>query len=332
MNGNGIDRRTFLGWSLGVAGAGLIGACAGPMRVGAGADAAGGAWNAAGFHAARRFLPTRHGDIAYVERGQGPAALLLHGFPLNGFQWRGVMAELAAHRRCIAPDWLGLGYTRVARDQSVAPDAQVEMLVALLDGLGIAAVDVIANDSGGAIAQLLVARHPLRLRTLLLTNCDVENDSPPPALLPVIEAARRGRFAIETFPPQLADHAFARSDRGIGVQCYTFAHNPSDEAIDTYFRPLLSTPERIRLTDAYAIALAPNPLAGIEATLRQRDLPVRVLWGTGDTIFSPASPDYLHRLFPNSRGVRRIAGAKLFYPEEFPHEVAAEALRLWREA
>ena len=55
------------------------------------------AWNAA-----RRHLPTRFGDIAYVERGTGPVALFLHGFPLNGFQWRGAFDRLSGQRRCIA--------------------------------------------------------------------------------------------------------------------------------------------------------------------------------------------------------------------------------------
>ncbi|MEH6418684.1 alpha/beta fold hydrolase [Pseudomonas sp. CGJS7] len=333
-----MNRRTFIHLGLGAVGASLLGGCAvgltGASAGGGGAAGAGakGAWDAAAFHAARRFVPTSFGEIAYVERGSGPVALLLHGFPLNGFQWRGVMAELAPHRRCIAPDWLGLGYTRVAEGQSVAPDAQVGMLIAFLDKLGIDQVDVIANDSGGQAAQLLVAAHPERVRSLLLTNCDTEIDSPPPAVLPVIEAARRGRFALDTFPPQLADHEFARSDKGIGVLCFTYPQHPSDEAIETYFRPLVESPQRVRLTDAYAIGLDPNPLAGVAATLKQRDLPVRILWGTGDTIFTPAAPEYLDKLFPNSRGVRKIEGAKLFFPEEFPQEIAAEALKLWSGA
>ena len=95
--------------------------------------------------------------------------------------------------------------------------------------------------------------------------------------------------------------------------------------------PLVSSPERRAMTDAYALSLDPNPLAGIEASLRQCTVPTRIVWGTGDTIFSQASPDYLDRILPNSRGVRRIPGAKLFFPEEFPDLIAAEAHRLWRE-
>src|SRR4030095_1058026 len=115
-----------------------------------------GPMNAAAYHASRRYAQTSFGRIAYVQRGTGDAALFLHGFPLNSFQWRGALERLAAHRRCIAPDFLGMGYTEVSTGQSVAPDAQVAMLTAILDRLSIPSVDVVASDSGGAVAQLLV--------------------------------------------------------------------------------------------------------------------------------------------------------------------------------
>src|SRR5512147_1380639 len=102
------------------------------------------------FHAARKFIKTHQGRIACIDRGKGPGALFLHGFPLNSFQWRGVIPRLSGYRRCIAPDFLGLGYTEVAKGQSVGPGSQVAMIAQLLDKLSIAAVDVIANDSGGA--------------------------------------------------------------------------------------------------------------------------------------------------------------------------------------
>ena len=98
----------------------------------------------------------RYGEVAYVAQGAGPAVLLLHGFPLNGFQWRGAIERPGAQARCIAPDFLGMGHSSAARGQPVGPDAQVLMLIALLDELRIERAHVIANDSGGAVAQLLV--------------------------------------------------------------------------------------------------------------------------------------------------------------------------------
>jgi pimeloyl-ACP methyl ester carboxylesterase len=286
--------------------------------------------NAAAFAAARRVVETRFGRIAFVERGRGSVALFLHGFPLNGFQWRGAIAGLSAVRRCIAPDFMGLGYTEVAKGQSLAPAEQVEMIVTVLDELSVTTVDLIANDSGGAVAQLLVTRYPHRFRTLLLTNCDTEHDSPPPALLPAIEASRKGTFVDETLAPQLADTSFARSAQGIGRLCYVDPAHPTDEAIEYYFQPLVSTPARKALVHAYALALERNPLEGIGPALKQCRIPTRTLWGTGDTIFSLKSPDYLDQAFGESRGVRRLEGRKLFWPEELPEVIVDEARRLWR--
>ena len=323
-----MNRRRFLQWTGSSLLLGGLAACA--PAVGRRAALARSAdMDAAAFRAERRYLDLRQGRIVYVERGSGEAALFLHGFPLNSFQWRGALPRLAPYRRCIAPDFLGLGYTEVADGQSVAPDAQVEMLIALLDRLGVTTADVVASDSGGAVAQLLAIRHPERVRSLLLSNCDVETDSPPAAVIPVIQAARAGRFADDTFPPQLADKSFARSAQGIGGQCYTWPEKLHDETIDYYFQPLVASPRRAALTNAYALGLDPNPLAGVEAALRRCEIPARILWGTGDDIFSAASPGYLDRILPKSRGVRRIEGAKLFFPEEFPQLVADEARQLW---
>lgn len=327
-----MNRRDFFEMATGALVGGVLAGCMPRVaRLGASATAAGAgpALDAAAFHATRRYARTRFGKIAYVERGTGDAALFLHGFPLNGFQWRGALARLAAYRRCVAPDFLGMGYTEVADGQSVAPDAQVAMLVALLDARSIPAVDLIANDSGGAVAQLLVTRHPERVRALLLTNCDTEHDSPPAALLPVIEASKAGEFVDQRLVPQLADKEMARSAEGIGGLCYVDPAHPTDEAIEYYFTPPARSPRTKALLHAYAIALEPNPLAGIEPALRRCTVPTRIVWGMADTIFSAESPDYLDDTFGNSRGVRRLPERKLFWPEELPDVVTEEARALW---
>jgi pimeloyl-ACP methyl ester carboxylesterase len=279
--------------------------------------------------AARRHVDMSFGRIAYVERGTGRAALFLHGFPLNGFQWRGALDRLSAYRRCIAPDSMGLGYTEVAADQSVAPDAQVAMLAALLERLALPAVDIVANDSGGAVAQLFLIRHPERVRTLLLTNCDTEPDSPPPALQPVLELSRAGTFADTWIGPWVSDKNLARSKTGLGGLTYTYPDRLSNDTIDYYLSPLVSSPQRKAWLHAYALGLDPNPLAGIESSLKRSTVPARILWGTGDDIFSAASPGYLDRVLGNSQGVRLVPGARLFWPEEFPEIVAEEARKLW---
>jgi pimeloyl-ACP methyl ester carboxylesterase len=321
-NGNRhMNRRSFIKITSGAMTAGTFAGCAIT-----GFDSA---LDASAFHSARRYARTPFGNIAYVERGTGDAALFLHGFPLNGFQWRGALERLSPYRRCIAPDFLGMGYTQVREGQGVGPHAQVAMLLSLLDSLGIASVDLVANDSGGAVAQLLLAAHPQRVRTLLLTNCDTAIESPPAALLPVIELAKQGKFVDQWLGAWWNDKTLARSPEGIGGMCYADPGHPTDEAIDTYFGPLLATGKRKDLAHAYATELERNHLVDIEAQLERSTTPVRVLWGMADTIFSPNNAAYLDHAFGGSRGVRRLQGSKLFWPEERPDVIAEEARALW---
>ena len=323
-----MTRRDFITSAAGAAAASALG-CAPDGGGAAVAATASSRIDVAAFHAARRFVPTSFGRIAYVERGDGPAALFVHGLPLNGYQWRGALERLSSVRRCIAPDMMGLGYSDIPPEQSLAPEAQAEMLATFLDLLALDTVDIVASDSGGAIAQIFVARWPQRVRTLLLTNCDVHEDSPPPALLPVIEAARAGTFADANLLPQVRDKTLSLRPDGLAGCCYTHPNRLAVDTIDCYLAPLVSSPRRKTQLDEYISALARNPLLAIEPALRRSPVSLRVVWGTGDKIFDPAGPNWLDRTFPQSRGVRLLEGANLFWPEEFPDILAEEARRLW---
>jgi len=276
----------------------------------------------------RRFLDSPFGRIAYIDRGSGRPTLLLHGFPLSSFQWRGVIERLSGTRRCLAPDLMGLGYTEVADGQSVTPASQAAMIAAFLDRLNVGEVDLIANDSGGAVAQLFLIAHPERVRTLLLTNCDVETDSPPQAVLPIIEAARAGIYPDLFLEPWLRHKDVARSANGLGGMCYSKPMYPTDTALEQYLGPLVASAARKALVNRYTLGLTPNPLAGISSQLRKCSVPTRIVWGMSDSIFSSKSPDYLASVLPRVTGVRRLREAKLFFPEEYPDVIAEEAVLL----
>ncbi len=102
--------------------------------------------------------------------------------------------------------------------------------------------------------------------------------------------------------------------------------------METYFRPLLSTAIRRTQFQQYGVAFEPNPLPAIHQQLASVAAPARMLWGTADIHFAPAWAQWLDRKLPNSRGVRLVDGAKLFFTEERPDLVAEEAVRLWGSA
>ncbi|MEH6418137.1 alpha/beta fold hydrolase [Pseudomonas sp. CGJS7] len=284
--------------------------------------------DAAAFHASRRLIPTPFGRIAWVERGSGPAALFIHGFPLNGFQWRGALQRLSPYRRCLAPDLIGLGYTDAPDQQDLSPQAQSDMLAAFLDALSIASVDIVANDSGGTVAQLFVVQHPARVRTLILTNCEVHENSPPPQMRNSIQKARDGVYD-QKMARHLEDREYARSPQGIGGSAYMNPASFSDESIDYYFTPLLASPLRRAQLNRHLAAFEPNPLIAIEPALKRCATPTRMLWGTADPLFPMIWAEWLDRTLPQSRGVRRVEDGRLFWPEELPDLLAEEARALW---
>jgi pimeloyl-ACP methyl ester carboxylesterase len=319
----GMTRRDFLYSSSAAAGAALLSRT---TAYAAHADTK--PIDAKTFDASRKFAKLPISNVAYVERGHGIAALFVHGYPLNGFQWRGAIERLQAHRRCIAPDAMGLGHTETPEGQPISPATQAEMLAMLLDSLHIDSVDLVANDSGGLVSQVFVAKYPHRVRTLLLTNCDVDENSPPPPFLPFIELAKKGTLVDRFIVSQLNDKQLARSPKGLGA-AYTYPDRLADETIETYFRPIVETPLKKTQMQEYTISLGVNPLVAIREDLRQWRGPARIVWGLKDPIFPVESAEWLNRTLPGSRGIRKLDDANLFFPEEMPDVIAEEALALW---
>jgi pimeloyl-ACP methyl ester carboxylesterase len=139
-----------------------------------------------------RSIETPSGRISYAEAGSGPVALFVHGVVLNKHLWRHQLSALSDIRRCIAVDLLAHGDTEIGPNQDVSVTANARMLREVLDALRIEQVDLVGNDSGGGIAQILAALNPNRVRSLTLTNCDTHDNWPPEAFKPFVDMAVAG--------------------------------------------------------------------------------------------------------------------------------------------
>ena len=110
------------------------------------------------------------GDLSFAvqDEGEGPAGLLLHGFPDSHALWRNqVPALLDAGYRVVAPDLRGFGDSAKPSEVdaygilSIAGD-----VVGILDSLGIDRAHVVGHDWGGAIGAVLAALSPERVASL----------------------------------------------------------------------------------------------------------------------------------------------------------------------
>jgi pimeloyl-ACP methyl ester carboxylesterase len=287
------------------------------------------AFTAKDFHAARRFVDTEFGRIAYVERGSGPAALFIHGALLNGYQWRHQLDGLADLRRIIAVDSLGMGHTEMKPGQPLGMKRQAAMQRAVLDALGIDRVDLVGNDSGGGAAQILAAGNPARIRSLTLTNCEVHDyDERRPAGVRFREAVLSGAVA-KALQAAAADPAVGR--RIFGNAYENVAALPED-AFSTYAAPLVASPARIEELSLYVTSVTNKDLIEIEPALRKLAAPVQVLWGTADDFFETKWAHWLKDTLPNVVEVVELAGAKVFWPEERPELLNRKLRELWTRA
>ena len=114
------------------------------------------------------------GRVAYTERGAGPPVVFVHGLLVNANLWRKVVPTVAdAGFRCLAPN-LPLGAHRIPMpaDADLTPPGVARLMAEFLDALDLTDVTVVANDTGGALTQILMANHPDRLGRVVLTPCD----------------------------------------------------------------------------------------------------------------------------------------------------------------
>lgn len=108
----------------------------------------------------------------YIATGSGEPLILIHGSGpgVTAFaNWRGVLPDLGRAFACYAPDTLGFGYTDFPADiAGFSMDRWVAHLVGFMDALGIASAHFIGNSYGGALTLALAARHPERVRRIVL--------------------------------------------------------------------------------------------------------------------------------------------------------------------
>src|SRR6266704_6061319 len=143
----------------------------------------------------RHSIATRSGEISYIDVGTGPVAMFVHGLATNAYLWRNVIGALTTQRRCIAVDLPLHGRSPVTSGQDLSVAALAAGLEDFCDALGLTGIDLVANDTGGAIAQIFAARHPQRLATLTLTDCDTAGNLPPEEFKPTVELAAAGALA-----------------------------------------------------------------------------------------------------------------------------------------
>ena len=270
--------------------------------------------NLAEYDGNRQLADTKSGPVGYIDVGSGRPALFVHGVGTSGLLWRNVIGALKEERRCIALDLPLHGRTPVRPGQDLSLTGLANVVEDFCAALGLTGVDLVANDTGGAVAQIVAAHQPERLATVTLTNCETQGNVPPLAFKPTVWLARAGLFA-PLFGPRLLRNLPATRKRAYGTGYQDIGKLPLP-VVRSYLEPLVGTKDLARQYQRWIASLRNRDLAAVEPALRRLAVPTLIAWGTSDIFFRPRYAHWLRDTIPGVTEVVTIDGGRLFFPDE----------------
>lgn len=224
----------------------------------------------------------RDGDFQYIEEGNGPVLILLHGLFGALSNWVDVVSYFSKNYRLVIP--LMPIYTLPVLNTNVK--ALSEFIHDFIRHKGFKDVTMIGNSLGGHVTLVYVKKHPENVKAMVLTGSSG-----------LYENAMGGTF------PKREDYNFIKQK----VE-YTFydPNTATKELVDEVFGIVNDKGKLIRILSLAKSAIRHN----MSDDLKDMKLPACLIWGKNDTITPPEVADEFHRLLPN---------AELFWIDQCGH-------------
>ena len=254
------------------------------------------------------------GTIGYRDCGSGSPLVFVHGVAVNGDLWRHVVPRLATGHRCLTPDlpW-GSHSIPLDPDADLSLPGMARITADFLEALNLDNVTIVANDTGGAVAQALVGRHPERIARLVLTSCDAFEKFPPtPQKYLQVMARSRLLTWIVVYTAQ-----FKLIQRLPTAYGFVTSRAMPPDIMRSFTDPVRLNPGVRRDFRHMLRAVDTKYTFEAAAQLASFDKPALVLWAENDKIFPRDHGRRLAKLLPQSR-FELIADSRTFIPEDQP--------------
>ena len=265
----------------------------------------------------RQTIELPQGEITYRDQGEGPVLFFSHGFLVDSDLWEGLTLRLVAKGyRCVRPDSpLGSHHTPMNPEAYLSPPGVADLLAGMIEKLDLDRVTIVGNDSGAAIAQMLVARHPERIASLILTNADALEVFPPRlfAWLPLLGHVPGG---VNTLSMALQ----LRLNRIATYRMLSVDPVP-DEQLKQWVRPIRREAGIREDVRKLLVGLEKSQTIDAAETLAGMDLPILMVWGDRDRFFKIELARRLAEMMKNATVVP-IEGGRTFVMLDEPELVA----------
>jgi haloalkane dehalogenase len=235
-------------------------------------------------------------SLSYIDEGEGPAIVMLHGNPTWSFYYRNLAKLFSEKYRVIVPDHMGCGLSDKPQKYPYLLKTHIDNIDKLLTDLGIERFSLVVHDWGGAIGMGLAARRHERIESFVVMNTAAFRSQSIPLRIRVCRIPVLGDILVRGF------NAFAG-----GATFMAVTKKMKPEVARSYTAPYDSWANRVAvLRFVQDIPLASgdaswDTLVEIEKSLDLfKQIPMLILWGGKDFCFTRYFYDeWLHR-FPEA--------------------------------
>ena len=259
-----------------------------------------------------RYCQINGHSMAYLDEGEGPVVVMLHGNPSWSYLYRNMVRALRNRYRCIVPDHLGCGFSDKPQEYPYRLANHIHNLESLLERIGVDRCTLIIHDWGGAIGMGWAGRHAQQVKGVVVLNSAAFLSDRMPLRIALCRWPRLGSLLVRGF------NGFARAAVHMAV---TRPMRP--EIAASFLAPYDSWPNRVgihRFVEDIPMKPA-HPsyatLAAVEASLTQlQHCPMLLCWGGRDFCFN----DYFYEQWQ-----ARFPDAEAHYFAEAGHYVLEDA-------
>ncbi len=270
-------------------------------------------WNYPAFREQQHAFKSEDGTLTYIDQGEGPVILLLHGIPTSSWLYRKMIPGLvAAGYRVIAPDMLGFGSSDNPKGYEVyTPENHAKRLLELMDSLHIKSWSHVTHDAGGLWTWELLKTNPERVSHLILLNTIIytEGFHPPIKMKEGVFA----KFSMWLYKNKSTTNILLSQLFKKGLK----ENELSKDEIAGYKIPLNEGKTRAMYQ---FFSNTCNTLPNYEETLRTCNIPSLVVWGKHDDMlqWTPQQDKVRKDLQITPENIHLI-DAKHFIQEEKPN-------------
>src|SRR5215218_9446444 len=277
-----------------------------------------------GYDFAPRYVDQDSLRMHYVDEGDGPPVLLLHGEPTWAYLYRKMIPPLVdAGNRCVAPDYFGFGRSDKPTDGDwYSYDAHCASIERFVDELDLRETTLVVQDWGGPIGFRLAVERPERIARLVVLNTGIGARAPNEEWLRFQAFVRR--VGTDIVAGQLIRISLVQPVDDAVIAAYD-APFPTPESKTG----IVMFPELVPTSSDHPSAAA---MLDVRDRLRTWDAPALVLFSDSDPIFPRRAAETMAALLPNAELAPPLRAAGHFLQEDRGEEIAQQLLAFVRRS